>query len=170
MHHCLSLSTLLNLNIEASWPSWSNFMCSIIRVRERLHKILGQIRSNIWFSCQPKVPIHIHVTGKMLWTWQPSFLIRSSSLLVTTWRTSIKSHKFDFRPEQTICFGVTCPWVLKIFPTDIMEMKLGSKYNLLNTPANYRSKKDPVKVLGRNDFTKYALSTIIYLMQSSENG
>ena len=52
------------------------------------------------------------------------------------------------------------------------EMKLDSKYNLLHTPANYRSKKDPMKALGRTDFTKYmyALSTIIYLMQSSENG
>ena len=49
-------------------------------------------------------------------------------------------------------------------------MKLGSKYNLLNTPTNYRTKKDPMKALGRIDFTKYALSTIIYLMQSSENG
>ena len=27
-----------------------------------------------------------------------------------------------------------------------------------------------MKALGRIDFTKYALSTIIYLMQSSENG
>ena len=53
---------------------------------------------------------------------------------------------------------------------EVYKMKLGSKYNLLNTPtpANYRSKKDPMKALGRIDFTKYALSTIIYLMQSSE--
>ena len=55
-------------------------------------------------------------------------------------------------------------------------MKLGSKYNLLNNPpppppANYRSeKRSSVKVLGWIDFWKYALSTIIYLMQSSENG
>ena len=49
------------------------------------------------------------------------------------------------------------------------KKKLGSKYNLLNTPANYRSKKDPMKPLGRIDFTKYALSSIIYLKQSSEN-
>ena len=51
-------------------------------------------------------------------------------------------------------------------------MKLDSKYNLFNTPppANYRSKKDPMKAVGRSDFTKYALSTIIYLMQSSKNG
>ena len=48
-------------------------------------------------------------------------------------------------------------------------MKLGSQYNLLNTPANYRSKKEPMEALGRIDFWKYALSTIIYLMQSSKN-
>ena len=37
-------------------------------------------------------------------------------------------------------------------------------------PVNYKSKKDPMKALGRIDFTKYALSTINYLLQSSENG
>ena len=29
--------------------SWSNFMCSINRVGERLHKTLGQIGSKLWF-------------------------------------------------------------------------------------------------------------------------
>ena len=37
-------------------------------------------------------------------------------------------------------------------------------------PANYRSKTYPMEALGIIDFTKYALSTIINLMQSSENG
>ena len=54
--------------------------------------------------------------------------------------------------------------------------KTGSKWNLtvsttyLVPPANYRSKKDPMKALGRIDFTKYAQSTIIYLVQTSKNG
>ena len=48
----------------------------------------------------------------------------------------------------------------------LTEMKLGSKYN----PQITEVKKNPMKVLGRIDFTKYALSTIIYVMQSSENG
>ena len=47
-------------------------------------------------------------------------------------------------------------------------MKLGSKYNLLNTPRKLQSKKDQKKALGRIDFTKYAISAIIYLMQASE--
>ena len=61
-------------------------------------------------------------------------------------------------------------------------MKLGSKYNLLNTPAQTEIQtdllqqistkwvKDPMEALGRIDFTKYAVSTIIYSDQLSENG
>ena len=33
------------------------------------------------------------------------------------------SDKFDFRPDQTICFGVTCPWAPKIFPIDLYWRK-----------------------------------------------
>ena len=50
-------STLLNLNIsEARWP---NFMCSITGVGERLHKVLGQIGSKLWFPWQQKAPIDL---------------------------------------------------------------------------------------------------------------
>ena len=31
--------------------SWSNFIRSIIGVGERLHKVLGQIESKLWFPC-----------------------------------------------------------------------------------------------------------------------
>ena len=47
--------------------------------------------------------------------------------------------------------------------------EIRNKWNLavsttyLIPPANNRSKKNPMKALGRTDFTKYALSTIIYL-------
>ena len=36
---------------------WSNFMCSITGVGERLHKVLGQIGSKLWFSWQQKASI-----------------------------------------------------------------------------------------------------------------
>ena len=39
--------------------SWSNFMCSIIGVGERLHKVLGQIGSKLWFPWQQKVPVDL---------------------------------------------------------------------------------------------------------------
>ena len=37
----------------------SNFMCSITGVGERLHKVLGQIRSKLWFPWQQKAPIDL---------------------------------------------------------------------------------------------------------------
>ena len=54
----------------------------------------------------------------------------------------------------------------------LLTMKLGSKYNLLNTPAYYRSKEDPMKALGRIDFTKvcpidhYLLDAVIWKWRS----
>ena len=38
---------------------WSYFMCSIIGVRERLDKVLGQIGSKLWFPWQQKAPIDL---------------------------------------------------------------------------------------------------------------
>ena len=68
---------------------WSNFMCSITGVGERLHKVLGQIGSKLWFPWQQKAPIDI--MGK---TMSPPFyrlfLIRSFSYLQVM-RTCIKS-------------------------------------------------------------------------------
>ena len=53
--------TFSNMNISKTSPghSWSNFMCSINGVGERLHKGLGQIGSKLWLSCQPKAPIDL---------------------------------------------------------------------------------------------------------------
>ena len=39
--------------------SWSNFICSIIGVGERLHKVLGQNGSKLWFPWQQKAPIDL---------------------------------------------------------------------------------------------------------------
>ena len=42
--------------------------------------------------------------------------------------------------------------------------------HIFNMSVTYLQRPDPVKALKGVDFTKYALSTIIYFMQSSENG
>ena len=39
--------------------SWSNFICSITGVGERLRKVLGQIGSKVWFQWQQKAPIDL---------------------------------------------------------------------------------------------------------------
>ena len=53
--------TLLNLNIsEASWPIL-NFVCSIIGVGERLHKVLGQIDIGTLDSGERSLPFGLLV-------------------------------------------------------------------------------------------------------------
>ena len=53
-------------NSDKTWISlrpvgqyWSNFIWSIIRVWERLHKVLGQIGLKLWFLWQQKAPIDL---------------------------------------------------------------------------------------------------------------
>ena len=45
------------ISLKPVGQSWSNFMCSITGVGERLHKVLGQIGSKLWFPWQQKTPI-----------------------------------------------------------------------------------------------------------------
>ena len=47
--------TLSNLNISET--SWSIFMCSIIGVGERLHKVLGQIDLAYWTQVSDRCPL-----------------------------------------------------------------------------------------------------------------
>ena len=47
------------ISLKPDGQSWSNFMCSITGVGERLHTVLGQIGSNLWFPWQQKAPIDL---------------------------------------------------------------------------------------------------------------
>ena len=52
--HLQNLNTCIS---EASWPILIKFMCSITGIGERLHKVLGQIGSKLWFPWQQKPPL-----------------------------------------------------------------------------------------------------------------
>ena len=47
------------ISLKPVGQSWSNFMCSITGVGERLHKVLGQIGSKLWFPWQQKASIDL---------------------------------------------------------------------------------------------------------------
>ena len=47
------------ISLKPVGQSWSNFMCSIIGVGERLCMVLGQIGSKLWFPWQQKAPIDL---------------------------------------------------------------------------------------------------------------
>ena len=55
--------------------SCSNFMCSVIRGGEKLHKVLGQIGLKLWFPWQQKTPINLQ-WGNDVSTFSQFFLIR----------------------------------------------------------------------------------------------
>ena len=47
------------ISLKPAGQPRSNFMCSITGVGERLHKVLGQIRSKLWFPWKQKAPIDL---------------------------------------------------------------------------------------------------------------
>ena len=47
------------ISLKPVGQSWSNFLCSITRVGERVHKVLGKIGSKLWFPWQQKAPIDL---------------------------------------------------------------------------------------------------------------
>ena len=62
------------ISLKPVAQSWSNFMCNIIGVGERLHKVLGQIGLKPWFPWQQKAPndlSHWLIMEKMM---SPPFL------------------------------------------------------------------------------------------------
>ena len=47
------------ISLKPAGQPRSNFMCSITGVGEMLHKVLGQVRSKLWFPWQQKAPIDL---------------------------------------------------------------------------------------------------------------
>ena len=96
----------------------TNFMCSITGVGERLHKVLGQIGSKLWFPWQQKAPIGLK-WGKLclhlfLVVFNPIlFILAGNEDMHKT------SDEFEFRPYWTIYYEVSCPWASKKFPIDL---------------------------------------------------
>ena len=89
------------ISLKPSGQSWSNFMCSITWVGERLHKVSGQIGSKLWFPWQ-------HVFDPIV------FILAGNEDMHKI------SDNFEFRPVRTTDYRVSCPWTSKKFPIDIM--------------------------------------------------
>ena len=93
-------------------------MCSIIGVGERLHKVLGQIGSKLWFPWQQKAPVDLK-WGK--WCLHLFLVVFDPVLLILASNEDMHkiSDEFEFRSDRTTDYGVSCPWVSKKFPIDI---------------------------------------------------
>ena len=77
------------ISLKPVGQSWSNFMCSIIRVGGRLHKVLGQIDLAHWTQVRDRCPLGylFKSTGKSI-RFLASYTVGKSevdSLGVNTW-------------------------------------------------------------------------------------
>ena len=88
------------ISLKPVGQSWSNFMCSITGMGERLHKVLGQIGSKLWFPWQQKPPLTYNGENNVS-TFSRLFSIWSFLYLQVT-RTCIKS-----RTSSNFCQIVT---------------------------------------------------------------
>ena len=77
--------------------------------------VLGQIGSKLWFPWQQKAP-HWLILGKMMSSpflgcfWFDPFLILTGNNDMHK-----ISDEFEFRPDRTTDYGVSCPWASKKF-------------------------------------------------------
>ena len=87
-------------------------------VGERLHKVLGQIGSQLWFPCQPKALIDL--LQETYYGHDSTFIFNRFFFNLADNQDRYKiSDKFDFEPDRTTRFGVTRLWVPNIFPIDL---------------------------------------------------
>ena len=106
------------ISLKQVGQSWSNFMCSITGVGERLHKVLGQIGSKLWFPWQQKAPIDFKWGKRCLHLFS---IVFDPILFILAGNEDMHkiSDQFEFRPDRTTDYGVSCPWVSKKFPIDL---------------------------------------------------
>ena len=138
------------ISLKPVGQSWSNFMCSIIGVGERLHRVLGQIGSlrwaivALWATCSLLFLIgsfwYFHVTTSIkawmssnfrqirLLTTELAALERLKHQCLHVFSVGIDPilvkvggyidmhnilHEFEFWPNGTTDYGVSCPWASK---------------------------------------------------------
>ena len=103
------------ISLKPVGQSWSNFMCSIIKVGGRLHKVFGQIGSKLWFPLKQKAPIDLQ-WGK--WCLHLFSVVFGLILFILAGNEDMHkiSYQCKFRPNRTTDKGVICPWGLKNFP------------------------------------------------------
>ena len=93
-------------------------MCSIIGQRERLRKVFGQIRLELWLSWQHIAPIDL--TWEKLCHHRSGFIFSLIGFILTDNEDGHKiSIKFDFGLNRIIHLGVTCPWAFENLPVDL---------------------------------------------------
>ena len=83
-------------------------MCSITGAGERQHKVLGQVGSKLWFPWEQKLPLTYNGENDVS-TFSWLFLIRSFFILAGNKAMHKILDEFEFWPNWTTDYGVSCP-------------------------------------------------------------
>ena len=95
--------------------SWSNFMCSVTGVGERLLKVLGQIGSKPWFPWQQKAPIDLRWGKRCCHLF--SVVFDPILFILAGYQDMHKiSEEFEIWPDQTLTTELAALERLKNFP------------------------------------------------------
>ena len=98
--------------------SWSNFMCSIIGVGERLHKVFGVdwIKTLVSMATESR---HWLIKGK--WCLHLFLVVFYPILFILAGNEGMHKiwNEVEFRPDRTSDYGVSCPWASKKFPINL---------------------------------------------------
>ena len=90
------------ISLKPVGQCWSSFMWGTIGVGERLHKVLGQFDLGTLDSSEWSLPFGLLV-----------FIPAGNEDMHKI------SEEFEFRPDRTTDYRVSCPWASKIFPIDL---------------------------------------------------
>ena len=96
----------------------SNFIWSIIGVGERLHYVLVQIRSGLWFPWQRIAPIRV-IMGKKRHHVFSAVFVRILFILAGNYDIHKSLHEFEIRPDLTTDNGISCPWASEKMSIDL---------------------------------------------------
>ena len=114
------------ISLRPVGQSWSYFMCSITGGGERLHYVLRQIWSKLWCPWQQKPPLTYNgdngvstFSGLLLDQKQPRKGQDTIFPIVILFILADNEDEFEFRPDRTTDYGVSCPWASKKFPIDL---------------------------------------------------
>ena len=88
------------ISLRPVGQSWSKFMCSITGGGERLHNVLRQIGSKLWFPWQQKSPTDLY-WGKRCIHFFPVVFYPILFILVGNEDMHKISDEFEFRPDRT---------------------------------------------------------------------
>ena len=118
------------ISLRPVGTSWSNFMCSITGGGERLHTVSRQIGWKLWGPWL--------IMGKMV-----------SPPLAGNKDTHKISTEFEFWPDQTTDYGVSCPCASKKFPIDLFHA------------SSFTFDRIIIKVAGKQDM--FLIRSFLYL-------